>query len=108
MSPSIADHKIEDKQKKSRGVLWMLGSFAICPCHLPITLGLLTTVLGGTAVGALVREHIVLAGAIIVTVWAFAMWRGLRLLRDRSACRIRSSKRTGLQAVGDFLGFPKP
>ena len=41
-----------------RGRRWIFGSFAFCPCHLPLTLGILVTVFGGTAAGALLRDHI--------------------------------------------------
>ncbi len=85
----------------------MIGSFAICPCHLPLTLRLLTTVLGGTVVGALVRQNIVAAGIIIAGVWMFGMWRGLRLLRRRSSCPVPQSGRGRLSLVGDFLGLPR-
>src|SRR5829696_3671 len=60
---------------------WILGSFALCPCHLPLTLGILVTVLGDTAAGPLLRDHAVLAGALITTAWVAGTWRGFRLVR---------------------------
>jgi hypothetical protein len=65
-----------------RGVAWVLGAFLICPCHLPITLGLATTVLAGTALGATLHSHPVFAGAIVTVVWGAATWHGFRLLRN--------------------------
>ena len=46
-----------------RGLIWVIGAFAICPCHLPVTLGLAAAVLSGTASGAFVAGHPYLAGA---------------------------------------------
>ena len=47
-----------------RGVLWMIGAFVFCPCHLPITLGVLALMLGGTAAGALLSHHPYLAATM--------------------------------------------
>src|SRR5215470_10450727 len=33
----------------NRGLIWVMGSFLFCPCHLPLTLGLAATLLAGTA-----------------------------------------------------------
>lgn len=64
-----------------RGWRWIFGSFALCPCHLPLTLGVLATVLGGTAAGAVLRDHIVLAGVVSTAAWVAGTWRGFRLVR---------------------------
>ncbi len=71
-----------------RGRRWIFGSFAVCPCHLPLTLGILVTVFGGTAAGALLRDHIVLAGIVITAAWVAGTWRGFRLVRlaQQGAC----------------------
>ena len=42
---------------ENRGMLWVIGAFVFCPCHLPITLGVLALFLGGTAAGALLGAH---------------------------------------------------
>ena len=70
-----------------RGLIWVIGAFAICPCHLPVTLALAAAVLSGTASGAFVAGHPYLAGALISVVWLAATWRGFRYLR--SAERLR-------------------
>lgn len=62
-------------------IAWLVGAFVLCPCHLPITLGLAATLLAGTAVGAMLRGHPMLAGAAITVAWIAATWRGVRLLR---------------------------
>ena len=69
-----------------RGVAWMIGSFAACPCHLPLTLAALTAALGGTAAGALLRDHLILAGALVTGVWLLGTARGVWLLRRPRTC----------------------
>ncbi len=66
------------------------GSFALCPCHLPLTLGILVTVFGGTAAGAVLRDHVVVAGLVIGVAWIAGTWRGFRLVRltQRGACPV--------------------
>ncbi len=60
---------------------WMIGAFIFCPCHLPITLGALALLLGGTAAGALLRQHPVIAGVTVTLLWAAGTWRGYSLVR---------------------------
>jgi hypothetical protein len=74
-----------------RGVRWLLGSFLFCPCHLPVTLVLLSTLLSGTVVGAALHRYPVVAAGIITLIWAMGTWRGLRLLRGGARCSIRVS-----------------
>ena len=64
-----------------RGRRWLIWSFLACPCHLPLTLGILATVLGGTALGAVLRDHTLLAGVIVTTVWLAGTARGFWLIR---------------------------
>jgi hypothetical protein len=72
-----------------RGARWLLGSFLFCPCHLPVTLLLLSTLLSGTVVGAALHRYPLVAAASITLVWALGTWRGLRLLRAGARCPIR-------------------
>ena len=53
------------EQADRRGVAWVIGSFVLCPCHLPITLAVVAAALSGTAIGALLRGHLYIAGSII-------------------------------------------
>lgn len=80
-----------EKGKRRRGITWVLGSFLLCPCHLPITLGILTAVFGGTALGAFFIHYSIIAGVIITLLWLAGTWYGFRLLRAKSptACAIR-------------------
>jgi cytochrome c biogenesis protein CcdA len=73
---------ITPEQAERRGLLWVIGAFLICPCHLPITLSLLGMLLGGTVIGAALAQYTWLAGTLITIVWLAATWRGLRHLRD--------------------------
>ena len=67
--------------------MWVVGAFLICPCHLPLTLGLAATLLAGTAAGAALRGHPVLAGTIMTLAWLAATWRGIQLLRSARTVR---------------------
>lgn len=73
---------------ESRGRWWLIVSFLACPCHLPLTLGFLGGVLGGTALGVALREHTLLAGAIVATVWLAGTARGLLLIRRADQGRL--------------------
>jgi hypothetical protein len=52
-----------------------------CPCHLPLTLGALALLLGGTAAGAALRAHPYVAAVIVTLLWAAGTWRGYQLIR---------------------------
>jgi cytochrome c biogenesis protein CcdA len=85
------------QQFENRGMMWMIGAFVFCPCHLPITLSALALLLGGTAAGALLRAHPYIAGIVVTLLWAAGTWRGLTLVRrarylvDRSTGSSRST-----------------
>lgn len=68
-------------QLEHRGLAWVIGAFLICPCHLPITLWVAGALLGGTALGAALRNHPIIAGTIITIPWAAATWYGFYLMR---------------------------
>ena len=88
-------------QAEKRGIAWVVGAFVICPCHLPITLGVFGALLAGTAVGAVFRGHLFLAGAIISLAWVAATWHGFRLMRAGERARLgNGSPSTSLRAGG--------
>ena len=74
-------------QLENRGMLWMIGAFVFCPCHLPLTLGALALLLGGTTIGVLLRAHPYIAAAIVTALWAAGTWRGFALIRAARATR---------------------
>ncbi|HMF95562.1 MAG TPA: hypothetical protein VKE96_14775 [Vicinamibacterales bacterium] len=69
------------EQAQNRGLAWVLGAFVFCPCHLPLTLWAIAALLSGTAAGALLREHVYVAGTAVTAIWAAATWRGIQYLR---------------------------
>jgi hypothetical protein len=66
-------------------MLWVVGAFLICPCHLPLTLGFAATLLAGTAAGAVLRGHPFAAATVLTLGWMAATWHGIRLLRAARA-----------------------
>ncbi|MGH3694296.1 MAG: hypothetical protein ACRDRX_10000 [Pseudonocardiaceae bacterium] len=89
----VAESAVEERRRERRGLWTVLGAFAICPCHLPITLALLGVALGGSAAGAFLRDNVVLAGALITIVWATMTWRGIWLLRHGRSCPLPGAAR---------------
>jgi hypothetical protein len=79
-----------------RGRAWLLWSFLLCPCHLPLSLAALTTVLAGTSLGVVLREHVWVAATLITAGWIVGTGYGFRLIRQAEraggACTIRGSK----------------
>jgi MerE protein len=67
---------------EKRGMMWVIGAFVFCPCHLPITLSVLAMLLGGTATGIALRAHPFIAGTIVTTLWVAGTWRGFALVRS--------------------------
>lgn len=78
-----------------RGRWWLIGSFLLCPCHLPFSLAVLATLLAGTSVGVVLRDHTWLAAGLISAVWAAGTGYGLMLVRraerNNGACPIPSA-----------------
>jgi hypothetical protein len=70
--------KLTAGQAENRGLAWVIGSFILCPCHLPITLWWMALLLSGTAAGALLRGHLAVAGVIVTLLWLAGTWRGVR------------------------------
>lgn len=75
----------DSRKLENRGMLWMAGAFIFCPCHLPLTLGALALLFGGTAAGAMLREHPYVAAAVVTSLWIAGTWRGLLLVRRATA-----------------------
>ncbi|MFF4550565.1 hypothetical protein [Streptomyces sp. NPDC001435] len=86
------------RRRERRGLATVIGAFAICPCHLPLTLALLGAALGGTAAGVFLREHVWLAGSVITLVWVALTWRGLWLVRKGRSCPAPGARGTGMSA----------
>jgi Fe2+ transport system protein B len=69
------------EQAENRGLAWVIGAFLICPCHLPLTMVLASTVLASTTAGVLLRAHPLAAGIVITAAWVAGTWRGIHHLR---------------------------
>ena len=95
--PSQEPGVISAPTLERRGRAWLLWSFLLCPCHLPLSLAALTTVLAGTSVGVVLRDHVWVAGSLISAAWIFGTGYGLRLVRQAEraggACPVRLPKR---------------
>ena len=63
-------------------MVWVMGAFIFCPCHLPITLAVLGLLLGGTAAGAQLGAHPYVAGTAVTLLWVSGTWRGFSLIRS--------------------------
>jgi hypothetical protein len=61
-------------------MIWLVGGFLFCPCHLPLTLALLGVLLAGTVIGAIVQQHVLWVAVLTTVVWLAATWYGMRLL----------------------------
>ena len=78
-----------------RGLWWLLGSFLLCPCHLPLSLGMLAALFAGTSLGAAFRDHTWIAGTLLTITWLAGTAYGFRLIgqakRAGGACPTRST-----------------
>lgn len=79
-----------------RGRKWLIWSFLFCPCHLPLSLGVLAAVLAGTSFGAALHDHIWLAGSVITVTWIAGTGYGFHLIRKaqktNGACPVPASR----------------
>lgn len=89
-----APHRLE-----RRGRLWLIWSFLFCPCHLPVSIGVLSVVLAGTSVGALLRDHAWVAGALVTVAWLAGTGYGFHLIRQaqraKGACPVPNRRPQG-------------
>ena len=80
-----------------RGRAWLLWSFLLCPCHLPLSLAALAAVLAGTSAGVVLRDHVWVAGSLMTLTWVVGTGYGFRLIRQAEraggACPIRPATR---------------
>lgn len=84
--PTARDHE-------RRGRRWLVVSYVLCPCHIPITLAVLGAAFGGSALGAALTGNALRVGIVLTALYALVLWRGFR--------QIRIAKR--LEADGQML-----
>lgn len=90
--PQQSTRQVHEVKRQKRGITLILSSFIFCPCHLPLTLGLLAALLGGTVLGAFVLHYSILIGTITTLVWLVGTWYGFRQMRVHTTCAIPSRK----------------
>ncbi len=73
------------RQFENRGRLWLVLSWILCPCHLPVTMALFVTLAGGTAIGAALTASAWRLGTVFAALYALALWRGFHHLRQAKA-----------------------
>ena len=73
---------LRGRRLERRGWAWVIGAFAICPCHLPVTLAVIAGALSGTAMGARITGHPYIVGGAVTGAWLAASWRGVLYLRS--------------------------
>lgn len=70
-----------------QGRRWLIWSFILCPCHLPVTLGILGALVGGGAFGTLLSRDSIVAGVVLTTLYAIGLGIGLRHIRRANKLR---------------------
>lgn len=69
------------RSHEKRGRKWLFFSYFLCPCHIPITLGLFGVAFGGTAVGAALTGNALRVRTVLTMLYALVLWRGFRQIR---------------------------
>lgn len=69
------------KALEKKGRRWLAISFLFCPCHLPLIMGVLGVVFGGSAFGALVSRNTLGVGLVFGTVYVALLVVGFRHIR---------------------------
>ena len=79
--------------RKLKGYLLMGSARVACPCHLPITLPLLTALFAGTALGAFLLNNVWLVVAISTAYFIAALALGLRDLgQHNKTCQLADTE----------------
>ncbi len=71
----------EARRRENRGRAWLVVSYVLCPCHLPVTMALVAAAAGGTAVGAALTASMWRLGLLMAALYGVALWRGFHHLR---------------------------
>jgi MerE protein len=73
--------ELTPEQADRRGLVWVLGSFVLCPCHLPITLWVVAVLLSGTAIGSALLGHPYITGVMLGIFWLGGTLYGFNMMR---------------------------
>jgi hypothetical protein len=82
-STSKARAELMPSRSSASGVAWLVGGFLFCPCHLPITLWVVGTLVAGTSLETALRANVIWVAVVITLIWLGATIRGFQLLRRR-------------------------
>ena len=80
--PALRRTGAHDQKLERRGRAWLVWSFLLCPCHLPLSLAALSAVLAGTSFGVVLRDHTAVAGTAITATWLLGTAYGFHLIRQ--------------------------
>lgn len=78
VEPNAVSIHNEPDARERLGRRWLIWSFILCPCHLPITLGVLGVVFGGSAFGAVIKSNGLGIGIALTSLYAIGLTIGLR------------------------------
>ncbi len=76
-----ADDAPDAKRLERKGRRWLIWSFVFCPCHLPLSMAVLASVFGGTAMGTLISSNTLGTGIVFGSIYAVGVGIGFRYLR---------------------------
>ena len=76
---------VDSTQREKRGRRWLLWSFIFCPCHLPVSMVVLASIFGGTAIGSVISRNTIRVGVAFGVVYAIGVGIGFRHLRAAAA-----------------------
>lgn len=79
------DEVIDPARSERRGRRWLIWSFILCPCHLPVTMTLLAVVFGGSAFGALISRNTIGVGVVFGVIYVLCLAVGFQHLRAAAA-----------------------
>jgi hypothetical protein len=89
-APNALAIQAPDVALERRGRMWLIWSFLLCPCHLPLSLGVVAALLAGTSLGAALRDHAWVAGTLTTLTWVLGTAHGFHLIhrakRSGGAC----------------------
>lgn len=69
------------RQHEKRGRRWLVVSYFLCPCHVPITLAVIGAIAGGTAFGAALTGNALRVGIVLTASYSVVLWHGFRQIR---------------------------
>lgn len=79
----------EAREYEKRGRRWLVVSYFLCPCHVPLALALAGALFGGSAFGAAITGNALRVGVVLTAAYAVVLWLGFR--RIRMAKRIEAA-----------------